>query len=118
MISVMRNELGAMDKAQPKNSALVFLVLGVIGQGGLIAGFSHADEGADVSLGEAFSLGIQSFWKLLGIRFTVWIIGLIIGFVLLVGVIVLGETQHPPQKVSWIQITNSSILQAFARCCT
>lgn len=70
--------------------ALVFLVLGVIGQGGLIAGFSRADEGADVSLGEAFSLGLQSFWKLLGIRFTVWIIGLIIGIVLVVGLIVLG----------------------------
>ena len=70
--------------------ALVFLVLGVIGQAGLIAGFSRADEGADVSLGEAFSLGLQSFWKLLGIRFTVWIIGLIIGIVLVVGLIVLG----------------------------
>lgn len=70
--------------------ALVFLVLGVIGQAGLIAGFSRADEGADVSLGEAFSLGLQSFWKLLGIRFTVWIIGLIIGIVLVVGFIVLG----------------------------
>ena len=70
--------------------ALVFLVLGVIGQGGLIAGFSRADEGADVSLGDAFSLGLQSFWKLLGIRFTVWIIGLIIGIVLVVGVIALG----------------------------
>ena len=70
--------------------ALIFLVLGVIGQGGLIAGFSRADGGADVSLGEAFGLGMQSFWKLLGIRFTVWIVGLIIGIVLVVGLIVLG----------------------------
>jgi hypothetical protein len=69
--------------------SLVFLVLGVIGQGGLIAGFGQADQGNTVTLGEAFSFGIQNFWKLLGIRLLVWIAGAVvavIAIILLIGV--------------------------------
>ena len=58
--------------------ALFFLLLSVLGQSGLIAGFSRADEGYDVSLSEAFRLGMPYFWKLLGIRILVWLAGLLI----------------------------------------
>jgi hypothetical protein len=61
--------------------ALVFLVLGVIGQGGLIAAFARADEGQAVGFSESFGLGMQHFGKLLGIRLTVWVIGLVVGII-------------------------------------
>jgi hypothetical protein len=67
--------------------SLVFLVLGVIGQGGLIASFGQADRGVTLTLADAFNLGVQNFWKLLGIRLTVWIAGFIIGVVVLIAVI-------------------------------
>jgi hypothetical protein len=75
--------------------ALALLVLGVIGQGGLIAGYGLADDGQAVSFGEAFSLGLQNFWKLLGIRIVFWLAGVIIivGIVLgsvFFGIITLG----------------------------
>ncbi len=70
--------------------ALLFLALGVIGQGGLIAGFGRADEGSEVSLGEAFNLGLQHFWRLLGIRLVFWLAGLIIGGGLFIGLVVFG----------------------------
>ncbi len=69
---------------------LLFLALGVIGQGGLIAGYIQADEGAKVTLGEAFSLGLQHFWRLLGIRVVFWVAGLVIGFTLLLGLAGIG----------------------------
>lgn len=63
--------------------ALFFLLLGVLGQSGLIAGFSRADDGHDVTLGGAFRLGTQYFWKLLGIRMLIWLAGLLIIVVIL-----------------------------------
>jgi len=67
--------------------ALVSLVLGVIGQGGLIAAFARADDGQAVALGEAFNLGMQNFWKLLGIRVVIWAAGLIVGITVAIGVV-------------------------------
>ncbi|MGH2619003.1 MAG: DUF7544 domain-containing protein [Anaerolineales bacterium] len=67
--------------------SLVFLVLGVLGQAGLIAAFGRADDGHDITLGEAFRLGGEHFWRLLGIRITVWVAGLIIGVVAVVAVV-------------------------------
>ena len=58
--------------------AIFFLVISVLGQSGLIAGFGRADEGYDVSLGEAFRLGMPYFWRLLGIRLAVWLVGLLL----------------------------------------
>ncbi len=67
--------------------ALIFLVLGVIGQGGLIAGFQSADEGNDVSLGEAFQMGVKHFWRLLGVRIVFWLAGLIVGLLVAMAVV-------------------------------
>src|SRR3990172_2987030 len=67
--------------------ALVFLVLGVIGQAGLIAGFARADDGHSIALGEAFNLGMQNFWKVLGIRVVVWVAGLIVGITVAVALV-------------------------------
>lgn len=69
---------------------LFFLALGVIGQGGLIAGYAKADEGARVTLGEAFNDGLQYFWRLLGIRVVFWLAGLVIGLVLVLGLLGVG----------------------------
>jgi len=66
---------------------LVSLVLGVIGQAGLIAGFARADDGQSIALGEAFNLGMQNFWKVLGIRAVVWAAGLILGITVAIGVV-------------------------------
>jgi len=69
--------------------SLVFLVLGVLGQGGLIAAFGRADDGHDISLGEAFRLGGEHFWRLFGIRVTVWVASLIIGLVAVIAIVLL-----------------------------
>jgi hypothetical protein len=57
--------------------SLLFLALGVIGQGGLIAAFHRSDQSASMSLGEAFAAGVLHFWRMLGAQ-------LLIGLVLLV----------------------------------
>jgi hypothetical protein len=66
---------------------LIFLVLGVLGQAGLIAGFSQADQGYNVTLAEAFRLGTEHLWKLLAIRILFWIAGFIA--VLTIGVLMI-----------------------------
>jgi len=75
--------------------ALVFFALGVIGQGGLIAGFRRADDGATVTFAEAFNEGMHSFWKLAGIRILFFLAGIafVLAFILgalLIGVFTLG----------------------------
>jgi hypothetical protein len=47
---------------------LVFFFIGVLGQAGLIAGFRASDEGEAVSLSQAFRMGLEHFWTLVGIR--------------------------------------------------
>ncbi|GMR11259.1 MAG: hypothetical protein BMS9Abin28_2087 [Anaerolineae bacterium] len=70
--------------------ALVFFVLGVIGQGGLIAGFRRADDGAKVRFAEAFGEGMQNFWKLAGIRIVFFIAGFVIVITLVLGTVLIG----------------------------
>lgn len=69
---------------------LFFLALGVIGQGGLIGGYIKADEGAKVTLGEAFNFGLQNFWRLLGIRVVFWLVGFVVAIVLVLGAVGFG----------------------------
>jgi hypothetical protein len=66
---------------------LVFFVLGVIGTGGLIAGFRHADEGQDTSLGQAFRLGTKYFWRLLGFRLLLLLLGIVAAALIFVAAI-------------------------------
>jgi hypothetical protein len=63
---------------------LVFLVLGIIGTGGLIAGFRQADEGKDVTLGQAVRLGTKYFWRLLGFRLLLLLLGFIVAAIVVV----------------------------------
>ncbi len=70
--------------------ALIVFVLGVIGQGGLIAGFKRADDGANVSFSEAFGDGLQSFWKLAGIRILFFVAGIVIVLALILGTVLVG----------------------------
>ena len=53
--------------------ALLFWVLGALGQSGLIAGFKAAEDGEDVTLSSAFQLGTKVFWKVLIIQVIVGI---------------------------------------------
>lgn len=64
--------------------SLLFLALGVIGQGGLIAAFHRSDPGASVSLGEAFTAGVFHFWRLLGAQLLIGLSLLVIFLVLAV----------------------------------
>ncbi len=66
---------------------LVFLALGVIGTGGLIAGFRQADEGKDVTLGQAFRQGTRYFWRLLGFRLLLLVVGLVLAAVVVAAAI-------------------------------
>ena len=62
--------------------SILFLALGVIGQGGLIAAFHKADQNAILTLGEAFQHGVQRFWRLLAVQ-------LIIGLGVFLAVLIL-----------------------------
>lgn len=66
--------------------ALIFWVLGALGQSGLIAGFSAAEAGEEVTLSSAFQAGTQFFWKVLIIQIIVGVIT----FVLIGGLLLLG----------------------------
>ena len=57
-------------------------VLAALGESGLIAGFSHAEERGSVTLGEAFRLGLASFWKVLGIQLIIGVAGLALAAIL------------------------------------
>ena len=70
--------------------ALVVFVLGVLGQGGLIAGFKRADDGANVSFSEAFGDGLQSFWRLAGIRILFFVAGIVIVLGLILATVLVG----------------------------
>lgn len=66
---------------------LAFLVLGVIGQGGLIAGFNKVEDSGSVTLAEAFRIGTANFWRLIGVRIIFWLAGVILAIVLVATVI-------------------------------
>jgi hypothetical protein len=71
---------------------LVALALGVIGQGGLIAGFNQAENNGTVTLGEAFRIGQANFWRLVGVRIVFWLGGVLlaIAIVAVVAMIAIG----------------------------
>ena len=64
---------------------VIFIVLGILGQAGLIAGVAHADETGSVRLGEAWRMGRPHFWRLLGLALLLMAvaigIALVVGFV-------------------------------------
>jgi len=68
---------------------VVFLVLGTLGQTGLIAGINHADEEGAVTLARAWSLGLPHFWRMLGMTLlvgaAVFILALVLTVVLVAG---------------------------------
>ena len=66
---------------------VLFIVLGAIGKGGLIAAFNQADEAQPVSLGGAFSLSLTYFWRVLAIQILVglaWFLVIVV-FAILAG---------------------------------
>ena len=69
---------------------LVFFVLGILGQGGLIAAFKRADEGAEVTFSESLSEGTQYFWRLLGIRIVFLVAAIVVGLIIAFGVLTFG----------------------------
>jgi hypothetical protein len=58
------------------------LVLGILGQAGLIAGFSQADETGSVTLAEAWRLGLPHFWRLLGAALIVAAVAILLALVI------------------------------------
>jgi hypothetical protein len=70
---------------------ILFVVLGAIGKGGLIAAFNQADEGQKIGLGRAFSLSMTYFWRIVAIQLLVgmaWLfVLLIIGLGAVVGAV-------------------------------
>lgn len=74
---------------------LIFFLVGVLGQAGLIAGFSAADEGEQVSLSQAISLGWDHYWTLVGIRIvfalgSLLLIGGVLIFYFTIGIVTFG----------------------------
>lgn len=57
---------------------VVFFVLGVMAQAGLIAGVAQADETGSVKLGEAWRLGQPAFWRMLGMYALLIVVVLIV----------------------------------------
>ncbi len=67
---------------------VLFVVLGAIGRGGLMAGFNQADEGEHVGLSQAFRLSLTYFWRVLAIQLLVglaWLVALGVIAVVAVG---------------------------------
>lgn len=64
--------------------AAVFIVLGLLGQAGLIAGVARADDTGSVRLAEAWAGGLPHFWRLLG--FTLLIIAVVLIVALAAGI--------------------------------
>lgn len=46
--------------------AIAFFILSVIARGGLIGGIRIADDNGQVTFGEAWSIGLRYFWRMLG----------------------------------------------------
>jgi len=65
--------------------ALLAIVLGALGQAGLIAGFDLADAGHPITLSEAFRRGLKNFWKILAIQFIVGVLVLLVGATVALG---------------------------------
>jgi hypothetical protein len=61
---------------------LAALVLGILGQAGLIAGFNQAETNGTVTLAEAWRIGAANFWRLLGVRIVFWLAGIIVGLLI------------------------------------
>jgi hypothetical protein len=61
--------------------ALVLLVLGIIGRGGLIGGINLAVEHDSVTFREAWSIGTHYFWRMLGISLVLILPTILIAFV-------------------------------------
>ena len=62
--------------------ALISLVLGILGQAGLIAGHNQVETNGTVTLGEAWRIGTANFWRLLGVRAIFWLAGLLVGILI------------------------------------
>ena len=60
----------------------IALVLGILGQAGLIAGFNQVETNGTVTLGEAWRIGKANFWRLLGVRAVFWAAGIIAGLLI------------------------------------
>jgi hypothetical protein len=67
---------------------VVFLVLGIIGQAGLIHGFDRADEGELVTLSSAFRGGVPYFWRLFGLQLLLMVLGILVAIVVVAGIVV------------------------------
>lgn len=71
---------------------VLFVVLGAIGKGGLIAAFNQVDEGQHVTLREAFSLSLTYFWRVLAIQLVVglaWFAVIVVLAILAGGAVIL-----------------------------
>jgi len=68
---------------------VVFVILGIIGRGGLIGGIVKADSDGAVSFREAWALGRRYFWRLLAVMVLEFLTMLAAVFVILLPVIIL-----------------------------
>jgi hypothetical protein len=69
---------------------VLFVVLGAIGKGGLIAGFNLVDEGETVGLRQAFNLSLTYFWRVLAIQILVgaaWFLTILVFAILALGAV-------------------------------
>ncbi|MDX1600917.1 MAG: hypothetical protein R3191_05335 [Anaerolineales bacterium] len=67
---------------------IVFLLLGVFGQAGLIYGADQADRGEAVTLAKAASGGLDSFWRLFALELILLAIGVLLAVTVVVVVFI------------------------------
>jgi hypothetical protein len=60
---------------------VIVWVLGILGQAGLIAGVSQADEAGSVTLAEAWRLGLPHFWRMLGAGLLVVAVAIVLALI-------------------------------------
>ena len=64
--------------------SIVFLVVGIIARGGLIAGVEQVETAGNTSFGRAWAVGAARFWHLLGLNILLWLPFIVIIVVLVI----------------------------------
>jgi hypothetical protein len=70
--------------------AVALWVLSIIGRGGLIGGIVKVDASGSIKFREAWGMGLHYFWRLLLIRLLRWVVGLLVGIVIILPGVILG----------------------------
>jgi hypothetical protein len=92
---------------------VVFIVLSVIGRGGLISGVLTAEAGKKVTFSEAWGAGVANFWRLFVIQLVVGVAGLVVSLFSFVAFITI--CLAPLACIGFIAVAVLGVIAYFAQ---